>query len=61
MTRAECITAVAELLAGLQVPVSMNMPLGTATEPFHELHVALKGFGYATAEEYEAALEVILG
>ncbi|MCW2899506.1 MAG: hypothetical protein JWO67_1771 [Streptosporangiaceae bacterium] len=47
---------VATLLAGLQVPVSLSMPLGTARMAWTSLHARLKAFGWATPEEYHAAL-----
>lgn len=55
MTRDEMITAVAEVLAGLQVPVSMGMPLGQAEQPWRNLHGELPSGWHKTAE-YEAML-----
>lgn len=60
MTREQLIKAVARLLAGLQVPVSMQMPLGAATEPWTELHRGLRGFGWATADDYEQEIRRVL-
>lgn len=47
---------VATLLAGLQVPVSLSMPLGTARMAWTSLHARLKAFGWANPEEYHTAL-----
>lgn len=60
MTRDECITAVAEVLAGLQVPVSMGIPLGAALEPWRTLHEEAKAFGWATADDYAEMLQATL-
>jgi hypothetical protein len=61
MTREQFITGTAKLIAGLAVPVSMHMPLGAAEPAWTELHRGLRGFGWATAEEYEEAIREILG
>jgi hypothetical protein len=61
VTRDELITALAELLAGLQVPVSMEMPLGKATAAWTMLHAHLAGFGWKRAADYEEALRRELG
>lgn len=60
MTRDEFIRAVAQLLAGLQVPVSMEVPLGAATPAWTELHRGLHGFGWATADDYETHISEVL-
>lgn len=56
MTREEILAALGAVLAGLQVPVSMGMPLGAATEPWTRLHRELTGVGWSDAESYTAAL-----
>jgi len=57
ITNEEIIRTIAEILAGLQVPVSLQIPLGAAREPWIRLNESLRmGIGYATAEEYEKAL-----
>ncbi len=61
MSRDECITAISHLLAGLAVPVSMEMPLGKAGPAWVELHTHLVGFGWSSAEDYERELRKILG
>jgi hypothetical protein len=60
MTKDEFIRNVAQLLAGLQVPVSMEMPMGTATVAWTELHRGLHGFGWATADDYEREISEVL-
>jgi hypothetical protein len=60
VSRDEFITNVAQLLAGLQVPVSMEVPLGTAAPAWTALHRSLYGFGWAEAADYEAAIRKIL-
>ncbi|HEY1700832.1 MAG TPA: hypothetical protein VGG75_14065 [Trebonia sp.] len=60
MTKEEMIAAMAELIAGLQVPMSMSMPLGAAKDPWTRLHRGLHGFGWATAEDYEHAIRAVL-
>ena len=47
----------AKLLAGLQVPLSLGLPLGTADAPYRELLDAMPGFGWRTAEDFEEELE----
>lgn len=61
MNREEFIAAVSRLLAGLQVPVSMEMPLGGMGGTWAELHRGLIGFGWATAENYEEKIREVLG
>ncbi len=56
MTREELTRALAEVIAGLQVPVSLGMNLGAAREPWGKLFDELHGFGWTTADELEAAL-----
>lgn len=60
MTRDEFIKEVAQLLAGLQVPVSMEMPLGAAIAPWTQLHRGLHGFGWASADDYETHIRKVL-
>lgn len=60
MTRDELIENIAKVMAGLQVPMSMHMPLGAAIEPWSDLHTALIGFGWATKEMWEESLREIL-
>ncbi len=55
-SRAEVVRDLAEVLAGLQVPVSMGMPLGAAREPWGRLDDRLVGFGWHDADDFEAAL-----
>lgn len=60
MTREEFIVNVAQLLAGLQAPVSMGLPLGVATPAWTTLHTGLVRFGWYEAEDYEAAIRELL-
>lgn len=50
MTQDEFIDTVAKLVAGLQVPVSLGLPLGEARDPWGRLS-DLSGFGWKTSEE----------
>jgi hypothetical protein len=58
--RDKFIRDVSQLMAGLQVPVSMEVPLGTAAPAWTELHRTLIGFGWAQSADYEAAIVKIL-
>lgn len=53
--REEIIGLVAQVLAGLQVPVSMAMPLGAAREPWEVLSDRA-GFGWREVETYAEML-----
>lgn len=59
MTKQEFVTKVALLVAGLQMPVSLGVPLGTAREPWADLHGLLRS-GWHEPKEYEAAFMEIL-
>lgn len=59
MTRDEVISDMAAVVAGLQVPMSMAMPLGAAMEPWRRLH-ALSGSGWHDVDATEAALRAAL-
>lgn len=58
-TRSEILDAVAALVIGLGVPVSMQMPLGAALEPWRTLHSILVGFGYGNVDEVRVKLEAL--
>jgi hypothetical protein len=58
--RAEIIADLAQLIAALAVPVSLEMPLGAAGPAWTKLHKQLVGFGWATPGEYEEALRKAL-
>lgn len=60
MTRDETIDAIAELMAGLQVPISMGMPLGAALEPWRRLNDEAVSFGWADANMYRVKLAEML-
>ena len=60
MTRDELIQDLAQVLEGLQVPISLAMPLGVAIEPWRRLHDELIGFGWAGSEQYHTALREAL-
>jgi hypothetical protein len=57
----ECLALLGDLMAGLAVPVSLEMPLGKAGLAWSRLHGELAGFGWATPEQYECELRKILG
>lgn len=59
MTRDELITQMSELMASLQVPVSMNR-LGRASTVWTELHSGLTIFGWQKAGDYERAIRAVL-
>jgi hypothetical protein len=61
MPRDELAANLGQLLAGLAVPVSMEMPLGRAGPAWTALHRGLIGFGWARAEDYEDAIRESLG
>lgn len=52
----ELYRILAELWSGLQVPISMNMPLGAARTPWDELKELLKLQGWVTAEDVNLAI-----
>jgi hypothetical protein len=54
MTREELIAALANVLAGLQVPLSIDgkVMLGAANEPYREI-LAEVGFGWHNAEQFQ--------
>jgi hypothetical protein len=60
MEREEFIEATAALIAGMAVPVSLEMKLGAATPAWVQLHHALIGFGWASREEYARAIRKLL-
>jgi hypothetical protein len=59
----EILLDVVKLVAGLQVPVSMGMPLGTALEPWTRLKDKLQGFGWLSTDPdaYIPKLKDVLG
>jgi hypothetical protein len=57
MTRDEILAAIGAVLAGLQVPISVGMPLGAATDPWRKLHEQLVDFGWADSDQYTEALK----
>jgi hypothetical protein len=59
MTRDERVQALAELLAGLQVPLSIGI-LGAAQEPYRRLLNDVPGFGWRTADDFRPYAEEIL-
>ena len=61
LSRDEMIRAMAEVVAGLQVPVSLGMMLGAAREPWGKLHeIANGGFGWYGADQAEANFREVL-
>jgi hypothetical protein len=59
MERDTALDLIAQVLSGLEVPMSLSMPLGTAREPWAELH-AEAGFGYLNVEDYRKMLDRVL-
>jgi hypothetical protein len=57
----ECLALLGELMAGLAVPVSRELPLGKAGLAWSGLHTGLAGFGWVPAEDYERELRRTLG
>jgi hypothetical protein len=61
MTRDEVIKAMSQVLAGLQVPMSINSSaMATVTEPWRELHRGLLPSGWHKPADYERALREVL-
>ena len=61
MTREELLEALAKILAGLQVPLSLGPGLlGAADEPYRKV-LAETGFGWKNAEDFKTYLEGVLG
>lgn len=62
MTKEELIRKLAEILAGLQAPRSLNgaVMLGAACEPWDEVKSFLTGFGWTDADTFERALKTAL-
>lgn len=59
-TREQALYDLGEVLAGLQVPVSMGMPLGTATEPWRRLKNATCTLGWKDPSDFVEGLRHIL-
>jgi hypothetical protein len=59
VTPDELIKQMARILAGLQVPLSMRMPLGEAIDPY-QLVLDDAGFGWKSAEDFERYLRQVL-
>lgn len=59
MNSDETIRDLAQVLQGLQVPMSMGMPLGTATEPWRRLHHEV-GPGWHDTDQIESKLRELL-
>ena len=61
MTQKSIIRLLAEIMAGTQVPRSLGPHmLGTATEPWDELRYRLRVDGWASADDIESALTLVL-
>ena len=58
MSRDELIQNLAETVAGLQVPISLNMSLGSAEKPVRNIMGLM--FGWNSAEEFVAKFREIL-
>jgi hypothetical protein len=55
------LRALATLIAGLHVPVSLGMPLGQAGESYRQVRDLIGDFGWSSADEIEARLRETLG
>lgn len=51
----------AELLSGLQVPLSLRVPLGAAEKPYRKILDTVNPFGWTDAEQIRAELDKIFG
>jgi hypothetical protein len=62
MTRDEVIRKLAEVMAGLQAPRSLDgrVMLGAALEPWDDLKQHLTGFGWTDADAFERGLRTAL-
>lgn len=58
--RDKLINAIARLISGLHVPVSMAMPLGHALQAYSDARDTLRDFGYSTPEDLEPRIRAIL-
>jgi hypothetical protein len=54
------IRSFAAMMSGLAAPISLGVPLGAAREPWSDLHTQLIGVGWATPQQYEAAIRRVL-
>lgn len=50
------VEAIARLVAGLHVPVSLGMPLGAARQAYNDVRNEINDFGWSSAEEIEQQL-----
>lgn len=58
MTPEQLVKLMAQTVAGMGVPISLGMPLGTADTPLRELMGLAPG--WASADEYETEFRNIL-
>jgi len=59
MSREELIRTFATLYTGLQVPVSMSMPLGAADDAWRTINAGLGLVGWVNVEDVEAAMSKV--
>ncbi len=60
--REELVDQLAALVAGMQVPMSLGVPLGSAREPLVSiLHKVNGGFGWVDRDQVRAYLDGALG
>lgn len=59
LSRGRTVRLLAEILAGIQAPGSMNL-LGAASEPWIELRTEAGMFGWMNADETEEKLKSLL-
>ena len=56
MTKDELIRTLAQLVSGLQVPLSIGVPLGAANQPYRDILSGLKLGGWQDVDQFETAL-----
>lgn len=54
------VKAMATLVAGMHVPISLGMPLGVAKKGYLDVRGVLNDFGWSSAEEIEERITRIL-
>lgn len=58
--RDDLIKGMARLIAGLGVPISLSLPLGTARQAYIDVRETINDFGWSSAEEIETRIRRIL-
>ena len=60
MERAALLDNLAKVIQGLQAPLSLSVPLGTARDPLVEILGAVETFGWVDEAQVRAFLEEVL-